>query len=94
MIACPITDPRELELPDIGLVELQDPETGELVLVDTSSSRIRDAFNKKAQNEHDALKRLLNRSGVEVLSLATDRPYIDDVRKLFKQRQKRARRSA
>jgi uncharacterized protein (DUF58 family) len=92
LIVCPIVDPRELELPDVGLVEMQDPETGDLILVDTASRRLREAFRDRARMDQEDLQRLLRRSGVEILSLATDRPYIDDVHRLFKRRQKRARR--
>ena len=44
MVCVPVGDPAERSLPDVGLVELEDPETGELVLVDTSSAKLRRAF--------------------------------------------------
>jgi uncharacterized protein (DUF58 family) len=49
VIACPISDPCEHELPDVGLVEMQDPESGELLLVDTSSSSVRALFRRRAK---------------------------------------------
>jgi uncharacterized protein (DUF58 family) len=94
VIVCPLADPCEQELPDVGLVELQDPETGSLHLVDTSSRRVREAFAANARAEQEALQRNLRRSGAETLSLATDRPYIDDVHRLFRRRLRRARRGA
>jgi uncharacterized protein (DUF58 family) len=94
VIVCPISDPCENDLPDVGLIEMQDPETGELFLVDSSSRRLRDQFHANALAEQETLQRHLRRSGVETLALATDRPYIDDVHRLFKRRQKRARRGA
>ena len=86
MVCVPVGDPAERELPDVGLVELEDPETGELVLVDTSSAAVRKRFAAKASEENEALKRFLLKTGIDTLTIATDRPYIDEVRALFKRR--------
>lgn len=53
LLAIRVTDPREHELPDIGLIELEDAETGEQILVDTSDSSLRERYEMAAQ-EHDA----------------------------------------
>ncbi len=92
LISCIVSDPREQELPDVGLIELQDPETGELLLVDTGSRRVRASFADRATRDRDALRTTLRRSGVDLLDIATDRPYIDDVRRLFRVRQLRGGR--
>ena len=81
-----VEDPAERELPDVGLVELEDPETGELVLADTSSAAVRKAFASVASAEQDELRRFLAKTGIDTLDLATDRPYIDEVKALFKRR--------
>ncbi len=94
VIACRVADPREAELPDVGLVQMQDPETGELLLVDTASRAVRGAFAEQARSDAETLRRNLRRWGIDTLDLATDRPYIDDVRALFQHRRARARRSA
>jgi uncharacterized protein (DUF58 family) len=94
LISCVIGDPREQALPDIGLVELQDPETGELLLVDTSSRRVRDTFAQNAARDRAELQSTLRRCGLDTLEISTDRPYIDDVRRLFKRRQLRGGRRA
>ena len=86
MVCVPVTDPAESELPDVGLVELEDSETGELVLVDTSSRRVRREFAERAADERDELKRFFMRAGIDVLPIDTSRPYIDEVRALFKRR--------
>ena len=86
MVCVPVGDPAERELPDVGLVELEDPETGELVLVDTSSAAVRKRFAAKASEENEALKRFLLKTGIDTLTIATDRPYIDEVKALFKRR--------
>ena len=65
---------------------LEDPETGELVLVDTSDRRVRTAFADRAAQDEEALLRFLSRSGIDHISLSTDRPYVNEVRALFKRR--------
>ena len=86
MVCVPVSDPAESELPDVGLVELEDPETGELTLVDTSSRAVRKAFAAQAAAEGEALARFFLRTGIDTLAISTDRPYIDEVRALFKRR--------
>ena len=86
MVCVPVSDPAERELPDVGLVELEDPETGELVLVDTSSAAVRRRFAATAAEENEELKRFFLKTGIDTLTIATDRPYIDEVRGLFKRR--------
>ena len=86
LICVPVSDPAESALPDVGLVELEDPETGELVLVDTASASVRRAFAAKAEAETEELRRFFLRTGIETLPIATDRPYVDAVRALFRRR--------
>lgn len=86
LIAVNVSDPAESELPDVGLVEMEDPESGELLLVDTSSKSVREAFKSKALSEKEELKRFFLKSGIDTLDIATDRAYIDDVKALFKRR--------
>ena len=86
MVCVTVSDPAESELPDVGLVELEDPETGELLLVDTSNARTRRLFAERAAHEREELDRFLAKTGIDTLSLATDRSYIEDVRALFKRR--------
>ena len=86
MVCVPVSDPAEQELPDVGLVELEDPETGELVVVDTSSAAVRRRFSATASEENEELKRFFLKTGIDTLTIATDRPYIDEVRALFKRR--------
>ena len=86
VIACPISDPCEGALPNVGLIELQDPETGELLLVDTASSTVRSAFQARASKAVEQLLRFLKRTGIDMIRLSTDAPYIDDVRALFHRR--------
>ena len=86
VVCVPVSDPAENELPDVGLVELEDPESGELMLVDTSSAKVRENFNRRAMSEHEELVNFFRKTGIDTLPIATDRPYINEVRALFKRR--------
>ncbi len=86
MVCVPVGDPAERSLPDVGLVELEDPETGELALVDTSSPKVRRQFAAAADEEEEELRRFFLKTGIDTLPISTDRPYIDAVRGLFKRR--------
>jgi uncharacterized protein (DUF58 family) len=65
-------DPLELELPDLGLVPMQDAETGEQLLVDTRDGGFRRRFAEGAARRELALRRALVEAGVDCLELATD----------------------
>jgi uncharacterized protein (DUF58 family) len=86
VIACPVSDPCEFTLPNVGLIELQDPESGELLLVDTASAAVRESFKARAARDDEALMRFFKRNGIDTIALSTARPYIDNVRALFRRR--------
>ena len=86
VVCVTVSDPAERQLPKAGLAELEDPETGELVLVDTSDRRVRAAFAESAAAETEALLRFFNRGGIDHISISTDRQYVNEVRALFKRR--------
>lgn len=92
VICCPISDPRETDLVDAGLIEVQDPETGDLFLLDTSSQSVRQSFREQAESHHAELRAMFRKFKIDSIFLSTGRPFIDDVRKLFRQRQIRAGR--
>ena len=92
VICCPVSDPKEMSLPNVGLIDIEDAETGELMLVDTASVSLREAFQKDADTQNAELLRTFRKSKVDHIAISTDRPFVEDVRKLFKQRQIRAGR--
>ena len=92
LICCPISDPRESHIPNVGLLEVEDPETGALMLLDTGSPRVVDTFRQVAEERHRALLEMFRKFGIDAIFLDTSRPFFDEVRKLFRQRQLRARR--
>ncbi|WP_026401723.1 DUF58 domain-containing protein [Actinomadura rifamycini] len=88
VLAVEIIDPRELELPDVGLVEMTDPETGavhEIVL----NRRVRERYAQAAAQQRDRTRAALRRCGAHHLVLRTDRDWIADVAR-FALRQRRA----
>lgn len=84
-----IGDRRETELPPIGLVELEDAETGELTMVDTRDRRLRELFASRSRRHREELRRLLRESGVGEIDLWTDEPYVDAIVKFFRARERR-----
>lgn len=86
VIACRIFDPAETALPNVGLVELLDPETHQTILVDTSSRAIREAFAAAEAQRVERLQKTFLRIGADVLNISTHAPYIKDVRDLFRRR--------
>jgi uncharacterized protein (DUF58 family) len=89
LIAIKITDPREVALPAIGLIELEDAETGERVLIDTYDRAVRSTFAKESREDSDALVSMLKSLNIDFIEITTDRPYIDPLVKFFRQRAKR-----
>ena len=86
IIALKVSDPREREMPDVGIVELQDAETGRKVWVDTSSSEVRRHYAEKwAEREAKNLE-LLRHNRIDVADISTDSDYVAELIQLFKQR--------
>lgn len=86
VIAVAIEDPTEKELPDIGLVELLDPETGEQVLVDTSETHFRKQFSQQALQSKTQRDLLLKRSQVDVLQISDSENFVDPLIEFFQRR--------
>ncbi|MDP8924741.1 MAG: DUF58 domain-containing protein [Chloroflexota bacterium] len=72
VVAVRLRDPREAEIPDVGLVTLEDPETGGQLLVDTGDRRLRERFAAAAAAQDERIRADLARAGVDHLVLATD----------------------
>lgn len=89
VIALVLIDPRELELPPVGVVALEDAETGETVEVNTSDGRLRAAYAEAAQERRIARRRDLAWIGVDSVELFTDRPYVPSLMALFRTRSRR-----
>jgi len=89
LIAVPIIDPREEELPDVGLLTLEDAETGEQIEIDTSNRATRLGFLKAADEQASERLRDFRRKRVDTISLKTDQDYIPALRAFFRTRERR-----
>jgi uncharacterized protein (DUF58 family) len=89
LVAVNIRDPREQDLPDLGVVILQDAESGEVMEIDTGRRRTRELFASLAQKSRDALLRMLNAEAIDSLMLTTDQPYLGALISFFRRREAR-----
>ena len=87
-----LADPRDDEMPDVGLATFEDLETGEEILVDTTSSAVREHYRAHMQSERREQLRLFKKFGLDHCVVRTDKPYINPLRELFARRAKRAHR--
>jgi len=90
VVAITIADPRERELPAVGFAVFEDPETGEVVEVDTSHPAVRELFAKATTEHRERLRQSLRRSGVDELAVRTDQPYTASLHRFFRMRERRA----
>lgn len=79
VLAVEVSDPRELELPDVGIITLVDPESGRRREVATGSRRLRERYAAAATAQRQAVARALRRAGVTHLLLRTDRDWVADI---------------
>jgi uncharacterized protein (DUF58 family) len=86
-----IMDPRERELPDVGILEMQDSETGEIVRIDTALSWIRDTFRENWDRNQARLVKLFDSHRMDHLTVETGKAYDIQLIRFFEQRAKRIR---
>jgi hypothetical protein len=94
VIAVRLVDPAEQQLPDIGLVTLEDPETGEQIFIDMHDKKFRIRFEElAAQNESDIFTSFA-KAGVDALELSTDEALVNTIVRFAQMRKQRARGAA
>jgi len=89
LVAMPVTDPGESDLPDVGIVTLEDAETGAQIDVNTSSRAVRRGLFELNEERMRALDRLLRSRRVDVVPLSTAEDYLIALRAFFDQRERR-----
>ena len=89
LIAVRVTDPLEHDLPSLGIIELIDPETGQVNLIDTSSKALRNQYRTQSQNRVASLKKLFGSNKVDCIEIQTGKDYIFDLVSFFHTRHKR-----
>ncbi len=89
VVALPIVDPGEEHLPDIGLITLEDAETGEQIEINTSSRAVQTGFAAAEDRRRKELDRLFGSRGIDVVPLATNEDYLLPLRNFFEKRERR-----
>jgi uncharacterized protein (DUF58 family) len=88
-----IIDPRERELPDVGILELNDAETGNITCIDTSLPRARDTYRKHMERHRTRTAEFLDANRIDHLVIETDKPYEGALARFFRERAHRRRRT-
>lgn len=91
IIAVSVGDPRERELPDVGFIELEDAETGEMLTIDSNDLRIRNLFSLEASQQAESRERLFKSIDVDYINISTDTSYVEPLIRFFRMRAKRFR---
>ena len=86
LVAIRVSDPRDKILPDVGIIEMCDAESGEKVWVDSSSATVRDYFAQSYETREQAMNNLLKQNRIDTAEVSTDADYVAELIKLFKQR--------
>lgn len=89
LVVIRVSDPAEDQLPDVGLATLQDPETGQVALINTRSKSLRGRWSNYRKEQTAYLSDLLRKAGVDLVELWTDGPVIKPLTSLFEKRSKR-----
>ena len=87
-----LTDPAELEIPDVGLIQVRDPETGALVVFNAGNNERREAFQRAVEEERNAIRRAFRRLGLDAIELRTGEPVSTAILSFFRRRERRLRR--
>jgi len=93
VLAIRLWDPREVEIPDVGLVIMEDSETGEQLYVDTHDRIFRQRFAAAARQREDELERIFKLTGVDLLSLSTEDDLVRAIVRFAARRQRQPRLS-
>jgi len=91
IVAITVTDPRELELADAGIVKLEDLESGQIFMVDTSDPGLRKRYSQDARQRQQDRNMLFRSINVDTIDLKTDMPYSQSLFRFFKTRERRLR---
>ncbi|HSM61714.1 MAG TPA: DUF58 domain-containing protein [Longimicrobiales bacterium] len=91
VVAVRMGDRREHEVPRMGLVEFEDPETGEHLVVNTSSRHFQEGYRALTARRREEQDRMFRRSGVDVIDIETGRPYVQPLMRFFRERARRIR---
>lgn len=86
MVPVVVTDPREIEMPDVGFIEFEDAETGEEILVDTGSSEFRKMFFELGSADRKERDTVFKQLGIDTVEIHTHQDYVDPLMRFFRKR--------
>ena len=89
LIVIRLSDPREFSLPNLGILTLEDAETGQLIELDTGKRNVREEFESQNRKQLDDFQRTLKRLGIDSIYVDNGQPYITKIREFFLNREKR-----
>ncbi|MEI6807247.1 MAG: DUF58 domain-containing protein [bacterium] len=90
LIAVSLTDPREMRFPNVGLVELEDAETGASILVDTGSAAVRRRYEQLGDARTKRLRDLFRSNGIDQIEVVTSEDYVKDLVRFFRSRERKS----
>lgn len=91
LIALSVNDPREYELPDVGLLDLQDAESGAVTTIDTGSAAVRAQYAKAGKERAEGLRDSLRSMDIDLIEVGTSHDYLLDLIRFFKRRERQKR---
>jgi len=89
LIAVTLNDPREENLPSCGLLRLEDAESGQIAVVDSTSTRVRETYRQRSEERKRERKRMFHSIGMDCIDIDTDKNYSDALVKFFQKRRRR-----
>ena len=89
LIAVSVTDPREVRMPNVGILDLEDAETGEIVTLDTGSAAVRRRYELLGQDRAERLDETFTAMGVDHIAIQTDTDYVREIVRFFRIRERR-----
>lgn len=87
-----VEDPLESELPSVGLMQVEDAETGRQLLVDTSNREVRAIFAQRGRDRREKIAKLARGSALDLIEVSTDGQHLDALVRFFQRRERRLRR--
>ncbi|MBF0253263.1 MAG: DUF58 domain-containing protein, partial [Candidatus Omnitrophica bacterium] len=91
VIAVRVKDPAEESIPDVGIINVHDAETGKNFVLDTSNPRIQKFYNKGSHEVQEKVKDIFKSAGVDVIEINTNESYVDPLVKFFRLRERKKR---
>jgi len=91
VVAIKLSDNREKEIIDVGLIELEDEETGEQILIDTSDEEFRENYKKVIKEHEEKLKKVFQKSKIDMMEVSTQEDFSQSLNSFFKRRLRRFR---